>query len=78
MLELKVRDTGSGLSDYELTLLTEGIGLTNTRARLQQLYGSAHRFELCNAPDGGFVVILSMPFCTETGEASSKLERESL
>jgi sensor histidine kinase YesM len=41
--------------------LKEGLGLSNTRARLQQLYGQSHRFELTNAPGGGLDVTLEIP-----------------
>jgi two-component system LytT family sensor kinase len=39
-----------------------GIGLANTRARLEQLYGAAHRFELEPGAPAGFVVRLSFPY----------------
>jgi hypothetical protein len=35
--------------------------LANTQARLQQLYGANHRFEIGNARDGGFAVTLAIP-----------------
>jgi two-component system LytT family sensor kinase len=38
-----------------------GVGLANTRARLQQLYGDAHRLEIVNAPGGGTLVTLDLP-----------------
>jgi sensor histidine kinase YesM len=63
-LQLQVRDNGAGLRAGEP--MREGVGLSNTRARLQQLYGRAHRFELFNAPDGGLVVDLAIPFHTAT------------
>jgi two-component system, LytTR family, sensor kinase len=61
-LQLRVRDDGRGLPVGQDANLREGVGLTNTRARLRQLYGAAHRVELTNAPEGGLVVYLSIPF----------------
>jgi hypothetical protein len=40
----------------------EGIGLANTRARLQELYGKRCKFEYGNAPGGGASVRMSIPF----------------
>jgi sensor histidine kinase YesM len=37
------------------------VGLSNTRARLQQLYGAAHQFHLSNGADGGLAVDIVMP-----------------
>jgi two-component system LytT family sensor kinase len=38
-----------------------GIGLSNTRARLEQLYGNHHSFEIANREGGGVAVRLSLP-----------------
>jgi two-component system, LytTR family, sensor kinase len=62
MLELRVRDNGPGLPENKKLSLREGIGLSNARARLRQLHGSRHRFDLRNAKGGGLVVSLSIPF----------------
>ena len=64
MLRLQVRDSGPGLPTGPTAhKKTEGgVGLSNTRARLAQLYGAAYRFELANAPEGGAVVTLEIPF----------------
>jgi two-component system, LytTR family, sensor kinase len=64
MLELRVQDNGAGMRATGTQ--REGVGLANTRARLQQLYGASHRFELFNATEGGFVVRLSIPFSLDT------------
>ena len=58
-LILEVRDNGVGMPPGGFT--REGIGLGNTRARLRELYGDRHRFELANAPDGGLAVRLTLP-----------------
>jgi sensor histidine kinase YesM len=39
-----------------------GLGLANTRARLRQLYGDAAELRTANAPAGGAVVTLVVPF----------------
>jgi len=57
-LYLQVRDTGPGLPD-ETKPQRLGIGLSNTQARLQRLYGSKQRFELLN--DHGLVVNIHVP-----------------
>ena len=58
-IELVVRDNGAGLPEGGFT--REGIGLGNTRARLRELYGDRHRFELANHPEGGLVVRVQLP-----------------
>jgi signal transduction histidine kinase len=59
LLCLKVCDNGPGLG--ENTVVKEGVGLTNTRARLSQLYGTACRLELESAASGGMMVTLLIP-----------------
>ena len=46
MLRLEVADSGKDLPHYEEELSHAGLGLTNTRARLRQLYGEAHKFRM--------------------------------
>jgi two-component system, LytTR family, sensor kinase len=60
-LELEVRDDGTGLPNGSETVQTR-VGLGNTRARLRQLYGADHRFELDDAPGGGLRVSIAIPF----------------
>jgi sensor histidine kinase YesM len=64
-LEIEVRDNGRGLP--ENGRIEEGVGLSNTRARLQQLYGEAFRFEFHTADEGGLTVRLRIPWRTESG-----------
>ena len=63
-LHLEVRDNGRGLTEGGSEACRGqkgGVGLSNTRARLQQLYGGSYRFEIANAPEGGAVVTLEIP-----------------
>lgn len=58
-LQLVVRDDGPGLqSDPNTT----GLGLQNTRQRLQHLYPGTHRFLIRNGPDGGAEVEVEIPY----------------
>lgn len=59
-VQLKVRDNGPGLPSRESA--REGIGLSNTRMRLQQVYGERFSFDLKNAPGGGVEVTLNLPY----------------
>ena len=59
-LELEVQDNGGGLPNGKP--LREGIGLSNTRTRLQQLYGAAQKFELKNVESGGLLARVVLPF----------------
>jgi two-component system, LytTR family, sensor kinase len=64
-LQLEVEDNGRGLAEGGvIPRYKEGVGLANTRAILQHIYGSAHRLELANASGGGVVVMLEIPFKT--------------
>jgi len=60
-LVLTVRDDGPGLAAHGESPAREGVGLANVRARLEQLYGNEHRFELEDHPEGGLAVTLSIP-----------------
>jgi two-component system LytT family sensor kinase len=58
-LEITVRDDGEGLAGD-----SEGIGLSNTRRRLRQLYGDAQALELAPAAEGGLRVTLRVPLAS--------------
>jgi LytS/YehU family sensor histidine kinase len=65
LLRLEVRDNGPGIASNGHLLGREGVGLSNVRARLHQIYGSDSRFELMNAKDGGLAVVMEIPFQRE-------------
>jgi two-component system, LytTR family, sensor kinase len=59
-LHVVVRDDGPGFKDTGAGGM--GLGLANTRARLRQLYGDAAELRSADAPGGGALVTLVMPF----------------
>ena len=60
-LWLEVRDNGVGLSGTARSQLRSGVGLSNTRDRLECLYGEAQRLEFSEA-ETGLTVRLRIPF----------------
>jgi len=65
-LLLEVRDTGGGVAAAEgRRPPREGVGLSNTRARLEQLYGPDASLDLRNADGGGALAAVRLPFHTE-------------
>ena len=74
MLRITVSDTGPGLqnsaADNRVSGVTfdggepvsTGVGLANIRDRLAQAYADTHRFEIFDPPEGGFTVLIEIPF----------------
>jgi two-component system LytT family sensor kinase len=60
LLEMQVEDNGRGIQANGRAG-KEGLGLSNTRARLDQLYGSSYRLRMANAQEGGLRVTLEIP-----------------
>jgi LytS/YehU family sensor histidine kinase len=60
MLVVQVQDNGAGIADGDTT--AEGVGLANIRARLAQLYPSAHAFTLGAGSTGGTIATITIPF----------------
>jgi sensor histidine kinase YesM len=75
-LRISVSDTGPGLpsgdADNRLSGMSfdggepvsTGVGLANIRDRLAQAYGGEHRFETMEPAEGGFAVLIEIPFET--------------
>ncbi len=69
VLRVTVSDTGPGLQPgtdpstvFGASSDSTGIGLANIRDRLAQAYGENQRFDISNRPEGGFQVVLELPF----------------
>lgn len=64
---LQVVDNGPGLRRHAAAATSRrGIGLANTRARLQQRYGEAHSFSLKTRDQNGLKVRLAFPYYTRS------------
>ncbi len=59
-LWLEVHDNGAGLSGSARSKFHSGVGLANTRDRLECLYGEAHRLEFSDV-NGGLTVRIALP-----------------
>ncbi len=57
---IEVRDNGVGLSVNARERFNSGVGLSNTRARLQYMYGDRHRLEFADG-HGGLAVQMLIP-----------------
>jgi two-component system, LytTR family, sensor kinase len=60
-LTIHIRDSGNGLPPERLMALNRGVGLENTRARLEHLYPAAYQFAFSNL-ERGFCVTVRIPF----------------
>jgi LytS/YehU family sensor histidine kinase len=82
MLRIMVSDTGPGLQSKATENrisgvafdggqpVSTGVGLANIRDRLAQAYRENHRFEIIEPPEGGFAVLIEIPF--ERRESSAE------
>jgi two-component system LytT family sensor kinase len=62
-LHITIQDNGRGVDQKEIK---EGLGLSNTKSRLEKLYGDRFQFELSNRPGSGTIVELTIPFADAT------------
>jgi len=61
LLLIEVHDSGPGLGADAHEPVREGVGISNTKARLHQVYGDRARFELRNVSPTGCVVSIQIP-----------------
>ena len=59
-LRLTVRDDGPGLRPGALP--SAGVGISNTGARLEHLYGGRQTLQIANHPEGGVLVTVTFPW----------------
>ena len=62
-VHLWVIDDGPGLNPDRPKGHRIGVGVANTRARLERLYGAKHDFVLRSASKGGVEAAIRIPFC---------------
>jgi len=70
-LELVVRDDGPGAARLSGAPARPGIGLANTRARLQRLYEGDFELQVGNGEQGGHVARISLPLRVPVAARSS-------
>ncbi|HEY9429478.1 MAG TPA: histidine kinase [Gemmatimonadaceae bacterium] len=63
-LRLTVRDDGLGAAAKPSGEARSGVGLANTRARLQHLYGEGHEMHAGPVEAGGYLVTIDIPYHT--------------
>jgi len=73
-LVVRVRDTGEGFADATAAL-PEGHGLAAIRDRLRLLYGASAALEVANAPSGGAIVTLTVPWTVGKGTTAGTARR---
>ena len=86
-LRITVSDTGPGLQSGSASNrlsgvsfdggepVSTGVGLANIRDRLVQAYAEEHRFETMEPADGGFTVLIELPFERRETEAPAQLHQ---
>jgi two-component system, LytTR family, sensor kinase len=59
-IELRVADNGAGFAESGGD--SDGIGLANTRERLEKLYGARHEFNVSSGANGGVEATIKIPY----------------
>lgn len=75
---LSIRDNGAGLDDTAARNTREGVGLSNCRARLEQLYGDFGALTLRAAEGGGVVAEIRLPYHTASDLRTTGMGGEEL
>jgi signal transduction histidine kinase len=69
-LTIDILNSGDNVPPHRLTLLNQGVGLANTRARLEHRYPNDHSLVFSNA-DPGFRVTVNIPFAVDRSVSDS-------
>jgi two-component system LytT family sensor kinase len=73
-LELRVCDDGVGLPEVWQLESNQGLGLTNTAARLRQLFGTDYKLEVRNREQSGVEALISIPLKIAAAHSGSSTE----
>ncbi|HEY8560923.1 MAG TPA: histidine kinase [Pyrinomonadaceae bacterium] len=69
-IRVEIADSGNGMkAQNDDSNNGQGVGLSNVRGRLRQLYGANHKFELTGNPAGGLTAFLEIPFVAEPNDS---------
>ncbi|HZD32653.1 MAG TPA: histidine kinase [Candidatus Angelobacter sp.] len=68
---MEIRDNGVGLARGRGLIPADGVGLSNTRGRLRQLYNDNHAMVLEDAPGGGCSVKIRVPYRNSSEEVTT-------
>ena len=71
VLQLRVEDNGPGLASAT-AVRPGGIGLRNTRQRLDTLFPGRYRFEITDHPEGGCVATIEIPLTTFAARSAAE------
>jgi two-component system, LytTR family, sensor kinase len=77
-LRLEIRNRNSTLHGSTEQLLSRGVGLANTAARLEQLYGREQSCKIRNLEPRGVEVVLSLPARPLAAEALAPMAHEAV
>jgi hypothetical protein len=72
-LQLVVEDDGRGFQHTDAEA-SEGVGLSNTRERLQALYGEAARLTMQGGPQGGVILTIVVPLRPGSRTVTTEME----
>jgi two-component system LytT family sensor kinase len=74
LVHLEVKDNGDAIGVVPSPDQSRGRGLSNVRARLQQIYGSEFSFEMARVLTGGLAVTIEIPFRHEMSNGLASQE----